>query len=192
MPSRRAAPAHECHCGPCANTKRTTRRKQPDRFSPQRSCARYTQAAAKAADFVLTTLRQPDGRLFRTYAGGQAKLNGYLNDYAFLADGLIRLYRATGDKRWLALAEPAANAGEPRVELFAGTVEGHVATARRGEGGIGFDPVFELPDGRTTAELTEVEKDQLSHRGRAVAAALPRLGELLEGDARMPGTAEDA
>lgn len=93
---------------------------------------------------------------------------------------------------WLALAQPDRNQGEPDVELFAGTVEGEVASARRGSGGFGYDPIFELPDGRTTAELSDDEKDRLSHRGRAVAAALPRLRELLEGDARMPGTAEDA
>jgi XTP/dITP diphosphohydrolase len=93
---------------------------------------------------------------------------------------------------WLAVAVPAVAGEEPTVELFAGTVEGTVTTARRGSGGFGYDPIFELPDGRTTAELTDTDKDRVSHRGRAVAAALPRLRELLEGDARMPGTAEDA
>jgi XTP/dITP diphosphohydrolase len=93
---------------------------------------------------------------------------------------------------WLALAEPGAAGSEPRVETFTGTVEGRIAPSRRGSGGFGYDPVFELPDGRTTAELPEPEKDRVSHRGRAVAAALPRLRELVEADARMPGTAEDA
>jgi XTP/dITP diphosphohydrolase len=93
---------------------------------------------------------------------------------------------------WLAVAVPIAAGDEPAVELFAGSVEGEVTTARRGSGGFGYDPIFELPDGRTTAELTDADKDRVSHRGRAVAAALPRLRELLEGDARMPGTAEDA
>jgi uncharacterized protein YyaL (SSP411 family) len=77
---------------------------------------RYVAAAEKAAEFALTKLRQPDGRLYRTYGGGQAKLNGYLNDYAFLADGLIRLYRATGNKRWLAAADEITT---KQVELFA-------------------------------------------------------------------------
>jgi uncharacterized protein YyaL (SSP411 family) len=76
---------------------------------------RYIAAASRAADFVLTKLRQPDGRLYRTYGGGQAKLNGYLNDYAFLADGLIRLYQATGDKRWLTEAEAIT---KKQIELF--------------------------------------------------------------------------
>ena len=76
---------------------------------------RYIAAAVKAADFVLKKLRTPDGRMLRTYAAGEAKLNGYLNDYAFLADGLLRLHRATGDARWL---EAAAAITAKQVELF--------------------------------------------------------------------------
>jgi XTP/dITP diphosphohydrolase len=79
---------------------------------------------------------------------------------------------------WLALATPQPN-GEPRVELFDGIVEGSVAPERRGAGGFGYDPVFLLPSGVTTAELPEGEKDRISHRGKAVAAALPRIRDLL-------------
>ncbi len=68
---------------------------------------------------------------------------------------------------------------EPVVEVFTGIVEGAVAYGMRGAHGFGYDPIFELPSGRTTAELAEAEKDRLSHRGRAVAAALPHLRELL-------------
>ncbi len=79
---------------------------------------------------------------------------------------------------WLALAVPGQGA-DPGVELFEGAMEGSVATEKRGKGGFGYDPVFVLPSGLTTAQLPEAEKDQVSHRGRAVAAALPRLRELL-------------
>jgi XTP/dITP diphosphohydrolase len=80
---------------------------------------------------------------------------------------------------WLALAVPGGNQTDPSVELFSGVMEGSVATEQRGEGGFGYDPVFLLPSGRTTAELPEGDKDRVSHRGRAVAAALPRIRELL-------------
>jgi uncharacterized protein YyaL (SSP411 family) len=76
---------------------------------------RYVAAAEKAANFILTSLRTADGRLLRTYAGGQAKLNGYLDDYAFLADGLIRLHRATGQQKWL---DEAAAITAKQIELF--------------------------------------------------------------------------
>ena len=68
---------------------------------------------------------------------------------------------------------------DPRIEIFTGIVEGRVATEMRGAGGFGYDPIFQLPSGLTTAELPEDEKDRLSHRGQAVAAAVPRLRELL-------------
>jgi XTP/dITP diphosphohydrolase len=79
----------------------------------------------------------------------------------------------------LAVAIPTATGAA--VETFTGTVEGTVADARRGSGGFGYDPIFLLPQGVTTAELSEAEKDAVSHRGRAVAAALPRLREVLSG-----------
>ena len=60
--------------------------------------------------------------------------------------------------------------GQPH--FFEGTCEGSIATARRGSGGFGYDPVF-LPDaypGRTLAEVSEEEKNAVSHRGRAIRA----------------------
>ncbi|HEV3120698.1 MAG TPA: thioredoxin domain-containing protein, partial [Isosphaeraceae bacterium] len=62
---------------------------------------RYRAAAEKAADFLLATLRTADGRLLRTYRAGQAKLPAYLEDYAFLAHGLLRLHAATADSKRL-------------------------------------------------------------------------------------------
>ncbi|MHB8645617.1 MAG: thioredoxin domain-containing protein [Thermomicrobiales bacterium] len=68
----------------------------------------YRATAERAADFALSALRR-DGKLLRTYRDGASKLNGYLEDYAFLADGLLALYDATFDPHWLneahALAE---------------------------------------------------------------------------------------
>jgi uncharacterized protein YyaL (SSP411 family) len=62
--------------------------------------------AARAADFVLGTLRTRDGRLLRTYGAApgekaEARLNAYLDDYAFLVHGLLTLHDVTGTKRWL-------------------------------------------------------------------------------------------
>jgi hypothetical protein len=60
----------------------------------------YRQIAIKNAEFLLTHLRR-DGRLLRTYRDGVSKLNGYLEDYALLADGLLAVYEATFDWHWL-------------------------------------------------------------------------------------------
>ena len=78
-----------------------------------------------------------------------------------------------------ALAVSVPSGADPGIEVFTGVVEGSVAPEPRGTGGFGYDPIFLLPDGRTTAELAEAAKDRISHRGRAVAAATPRLLELL-------------
>jgi XTP/dITP diphosphohydrolase len=113
------------------------------------------------------------------------------------ADLLLERLGSASDRRarmvcWLAIAVPAAGSQGPEVDLFEGIMDGVITHARRGGGGFGYDPVFELPDGRTTAELADGEKDRVSHRGRAVAAALPRLREHLAAQARMSRTAEDA
>ena len=60
----------------------------------------YADAAARAARFVLDNLRR-DGRLLRTCRNGEARLTGYLNDYAFFVEGLLNLYEATFDRAWL-------------------------------------------------------------------------------------------
>ncbi len=73
---------------------------------------RYLAGAARAADFALAELRGPDGRLLRSWRRGNAHLNAYLEDYAFLGNGLVDLYEAGGGERYLAaardLADPAA------------------------------------------------------------------------------------
>ncbi|HEX8706899.1 MAG TPA: thioredoxin domain-containing protein [Pyrinomonadaceae bacterium] len=67
----------------------------------------YRQVAERNAQFVLDNLRR-DRLLLRTYKDGQAKLNGYLEDYAFFVDGLLALYQTTGSLRWLEEAQTLA------------------------------------------------------------------------------------
>ncbi|MBX9625163.1 MAG: thioredoxin domain-containing protein [Gemmataceae bacterium] len=67
--------------------------------------AKYLDAARRAADYLLANLRGTDGRLYRTAGVGQpAKLAGYLEDYAYLADALVTLYEATFDARYVRAA----------------------------------------------------------------------------------------
>jgi uncharacterized protein len=70
----------------------------------------FRAAAVRNAEFLLGTMRRSDGRLFRTWKPGHpAKLNGYLEDYANLADGLVALYEATFERRWLSAAVELAD-----------------------------------------------------------------------------------
>jgi XTP/dITP diphosphohydrolase len=70
------------------------------------------------------------------------------------------------------VSSPDLDAGELIIRA---SCEGRIATAPRGARGFGYDPVFELDDGRTMAELELHEKQQISHRGRALSALRPRL-----------------
>ena len=69
----------------------------------------YRKAAISAAEFLTETMMK-DGRLARTWNGGATGRDGCLEDYAFCADGLLALYRATGEERWFRSARDLADA----------------------------------------------------------------------------------
>ena len=70
---------------------------------------RYRDAAARAADFVLMNLVREDGRLVKRWRAGDADHDAMLEDHAFLAWGLVELYEATGEVRWLREAQRIAD-----------------------------------------------------------------------------------
>jgi len=71
--------------------------------------SRYTDAAVACAEFLQSTMRDDRGRLLRTYNQGQAKLDAYLEDHAFLLEALIALFEATCDERWFHQATALAD-----------------------------------------------------------------------------------
>jgi uncharacterized protein YyaL (SSP411 family) len=75
----------------------------------------YLEVASKNAGFLLGELRVA-GRLLRTYKDGRAHLNGYLEDYIFLADGLLALYEASFQARWFTEARKLM---DEAITLFA-------------------------------------------------------------------------
>jgi uncharacterized protein YyaL (SSP411 family) len=82
----------------------------------------WTAAARRAADFILTRMRTADGRLLRTWSvGGEPKLNAYLEDYAYLLDGLGSLYEATFEPRWV---EASLDLARVMVDQFWDEAEG--------------------------------------------------------------------
>ena len=68
----------------------------------------YLKTAKKNASFILQNMHK-NGRLFHVWKDGISKVNGYLEDYAFLAEGLIELYQITFDPKWFAEAQSLAS-----------------------------------------------------------------------------------
>ncbi len=114
----------------------------------------YLDAARRCAEFVLGSLRDPDGRLLRTFNDGRAHLGAYLEDHAFLLEALLALYEATFEQRWFeesqALADTTiARFGDPERGGFYSTSDDHEALiARRKE--IGDHPI---PSGNSSAAM---------------------------------------
>jgi XTP/dITP diphosphohydrolase len=82
----------------------------------------------------------------------------------------------------LALPDPAAPGGL-RLETRRGTTRGRIAFSPRGRGGFGYDPLFEpareRPGGRTFGQYSAMEKDAISHRGRAARRMAPVIAAAL-------------
>jgi hypothetical protein len=147
---------------------------------------RYLESARRAASFALERLRTSDGALLRTYRAGTAHISGFLEDYAFLADGLVTLYEAGGEFRHL---ESALELGERIVRDF-GEAEGgffltsstHEALiARTREGHDGAIPNANAVAARALVRLAR-HFDRQDLEARAVSA-LTAYGALV---ARAP------
>jgi XTP/dITP diphosphohydrolase len=98
--------------------------------------------------------------------------------YRWVLDRLQGVEDSGRGARFRAVVAVARPDGE--VRTFEGTCEGRVASGPRGAHGFGYDPIFYLPEyGQTMAELAPETKNRISHRRRALDAALHYLRELL-------------
>ena len=124
---------------------------------------RYIDAAIGCAEFVLRDLRDADGRLLRTYCGGEAKIAAYLEDHAFLLEALISLFEATCDERWLAQATSLA---DELIERFSDAESGgFFSTATEGERLIVRRKELEdapIPSGQSSAAMGLLRLSQLT------------------------------
>lgn len=95
----------------------------------------YRLIAERNAAFLLRELRRADGRLYRSWRDGTARLNAYLEDYANLSEGLLALYETTFDARWFVAARELADTmlahlSDPRGGFF-DTSDDHEALLTR-------------------------------------------------------------
>ncbi|MCY3539093.1 MAG: RdgB/HAM1 family non-canonical purine NTP pyrophosphatase [bacterium] len=112
------------------------------------------------------------GVLTARYAGPDAT---YRSNREALLTALIGIEDRRACFRTVVVAITAAG----QTVLAEGVLEGEITWAARGSGGFGYDPVFEM-QGRTLAEMSPDEKEQISHRARAVAALADALRNLPE------------
>ena len=123
---------------------------------------KYGGAAAQAAEFIWQNLRKEDGRLLHTWRNGQAKLDAYLDDYAYLILALLEVYQFDFDVRWV---DRAANLVEQMVSHFWDEEFG------------GF--FFTADDHEQLIARSKVFQDSSTPSGNAMAtSSLVRLGRL--------------
>jgi XTP/dITP diphosphohydrolase len=108
------------------------------------------------------------------FAGEGASDEQNLRQLLAELDGVPEGYRQA---RYQCVIVWVRSVGDQSPLIAHGTWEGHIAHAPRGKGGFGYDPVF-VPAGehRTAAELSDSEKNAVSHRGQALRALVAMLG----------------
>ena len=101
-----------------------------------------------------------------------ARYAGPAHDHQANMDKLLAALIHVEDRRARFRTVVTLILADGQTRFFEGICEGVIAREKRGSGGFGYDPVF-LPDaypGRTLAEVSEEEKNAVSHRGRAIRA----------------------
>ncbi len=148
----------------------------------------YLDGARVCAEFVWERMRDDHGRLLRSFKDGEARLNAYLEDHAFLLEGMLALYEATLEVRWF---DAAYETAERMIERFADPERGGFFTtsddhesliARRKD--IDDHPI---PSGNSAAALGLLRLAALTgeHRFEAQAVSVFRLFARVAG--RHPG-----
>ncbi|MGK2933255.1 MAG: thioredoxin domain-containing protein [Solirubrobacterales bacterium] len=147
----------------------------------------YIEAAEKCADFIWDRMRDSQGSLLRSWRQGEARLNAYLEDHAFLLEALLTLYQANFDeevfKRAQGLAETMIDrfADPDRGGFFTTSHDHEMLIARRKD--VGDHPI---PSGSSSAALGLLRLGDLTGEIRYVRQALGVLKLLAPATARQP------
>jgi hypothetical protein len=148
---------------------------------------RYLDAAAACAEFLQSEMRDPAGRLLRTYNHGQAKIRAYLEDHAFLLEALIALFEATCEERWF---HEAVALADEMIERFADPeMGGFFSTASDGEPLVARRKDLEdspIPSGSSSAAVGLLRLAQLAGNDEYERQALGALALVAEIAPRHP------
>jgi len=124
---------------------------------------KYFQAAEKAARFLLSTLRRKDGRWLHRYRTGDAGIDAFLDDYAYLAEGFFLLHQATFKTEYL---EVAVRTAEIMIEEFGDPEGGFFHTSKSSTLIARIMETYDgaLPSGNSVATLALVRLGDLCSR----------------------------
>jgi uncharacterized protein YyaL (SSP411 family) len=136
---------------------------------------RYLDGAQACAEFLLSEMRDEQGRLLRTYNGGEAKIGAYLEDHAFLLEALILLFEVTCEERWY---EAAITLADETIERFSDPERG---------GFFSTPADSPLPAGASSAALGLLRLAQLSGSEEYERQALSVMRLLYDIAPRHPG-----
>jgi uncharacterized protein YyaL (SSP411 family) len=148
---------------------------------------RYLNAAVACAEFLQTQMRDHRGRLLRTYNHGQAKIDAYLEDHAFLLEALIALFEATCEESWFdqanALADEiiASFADPDKGGFFSTASDGEALIVRRKD--LDDSPI---PSGSSSATVGLLRLAQLTGSDEYARHALGALALVAEIAPRHP------
>lgn len=146
----------------------------------------YLEVARMNAEFVLTRMRDPHGRLRRTWKDGQSRLNGYLEDYALYAEGLLELYQSTFDPAWF---DAAAGLADEILAHFPDPAGGFFDTSDDHEELL-FRPKETqdgaMPSGGSVAAMVLAKLGEYTGESRYSEAALAAVAGMGEQMAQAP------
>ena len=147
------------------------------------SADRYRNAAAQAARFIRTTL-WTDGRLLRRYRDGEAAIDAYAEDYAYLIWGLLELFQADGDAEWLEWALDLQRQQDEKFwdaadgGWFSTTGEDPTVLLRLKEDYDGAEPAASSVAAQNTLTIAHLTGDDetVQRTARTLARFGPRIG----------------
>jgi uncharacterized protein YyaL (SSP411 family) len=148
---------------------------------------RYVEAARRCADFLLTRMRDAEGRLLRTFNQDRAHIHAFLEDHAFLLEALLDLYEATFEPRWFVEARALAETTIDRFRdperggFFSTAADQEALVARRKD--IDDNPI---PSGQSSAALGLLRLAALTGEARYEREAVGVLALLHEVVTRAP------
>lgn len=149
---------------------------QENAIKKARSLYQFTGLPSLADDtgLMVAVLNGAPGVHSSRYAGPQATYADNVRKLLQALEGFEMARRQAEFRTVIAFAH------ENKIQLVDGACSGTIAFAPTGEGGFGYDPIFIADEsGKTFAEMTVVEKNRISHRGRALQVLRKMLAEWL-------------